>query len=287
MNKQQLFEQIEAYLAGKLPVEERKALEQQMADDPELVAEVNLHRQLEKSLSDKPKLEFRQKLVGLAAEFPATTRKPAFRRWWWAPLLALLIIPLLWWWSVRPEKNMPPPEDFLKTNEPTDTLADVEFPPSSRPLVDSVQIDPTPPIPLRNNPGNSVYAPNPEMEKWLLQPPDDYLAIDTAILENFPVAGAGAYDVRFYGRMLTALDAPKLELSLSDNRLPIGKEVIRLPVTARLIPDNENIFAFAAKKTYNLEASRTAKLANGLYYCRLLPAGGSKPIWTGRLVIGK
>lgn len=294
MNKQQLFEQIEAYLAGKLSVEERNVLERQIAEDSELAAEVSLHRQVEKLLTDHPKLEFLQKLADLSAEFstppgPSPDWRSRFRRWWWLPVLIAAIVPFLWWWGVRSENNIPAQTE-KPTIQPEDTPTEIMAPSPTPDPVDTARnpvLTPVPQASLRRYPENSVYARNPEMEKWLASSPDDFYKVDTVVLEKFPGDSKGTYNVRFYGRMITALDPPQMELVLSDNRLPAGKETWRMAVTATLIPDSENTFAFAARKTYNLEASGTAVLANGLYYCRLLRPGGAHSIWTGRLVVGK
>lgn len=281
MDKATLYERIEAYLAGELPEGEREQFERQAAADPELAAELALHRRLERVLSDKDKLAFAQKSAEIAKEFSAPDARGARYFRGGILLLILLAVFLLWRFLQRerpgPEPAPPPPAGI------EDTIAGEAPPVPQAPGVIKDSVPPAPPAPKK--PAPNPFAPNPLLEKEITQPPNAYITIETAILESFPGATAGARQIRFTGRMLMAGEPPELLLVLSDNSLPDGKPILRLPVTITLIEETDGIRAFAAKKAYSLEAALDAALPGGLYYGRLFSDGGEASLWTGKLRI--
>ncbi|HRJ13657.1 MAG: hypothetical protein IAE84_14340 [Saprospiraceae bacterium] len=274
--KEQLYERIEAYIAGALSEEERARLEQEIAADPALAEEVALHRSLDQLMADKGKMNFRRQLdeVGQAYAQPPASGL----RWFWPVVLLAGALAALWWFILRPQ---PEPTLAPIPEAPTvqDTIADVPPPQDTAPLA-------PPPKPEKPAP-RDLFAPVPALEKAIQKEPDAYFTIETALLDALPGADARSRQIRFSGRLLTAMDLPKLELQLLDNTRPDGKLVVRIPVTATLVEEDENIRAFAAKKLYLLDAAQNLLLPNGLYYAQLVVVADNKVLWTGKVGGGR
>lgn len=284
MNKETIYERIEAYLAGALPAAEREALERDITADPELAAELELHRRLERVVSDREKRAFRQKVAEVAQEFPPPG--PIAGRNLLPGVLILMLVIVL---GIALRSYLFHQPAHAPASEPPaivqDTIADTEAPDSTgvkEIIADTVQAPPPPPSNPKK-PARSPFAPNPMLEKEITQPRDAYVSVETALLEAFPGDAAGTRQIRFSGRMLTALEPPELELVLLDNSLPEGKAIFRLPVAVTLIDEGNRFRAFAGKKAYSLEAEQTVALPDGLYYGRLVIVGQTASLWTGKL----
>lgn len=272
--KEQLYERIEAYLAGTLPEEERARLEQEIASDPALAEEVALHRSLDNMLSDREKMSFRRKLdeVGQAYAQPPSSGS----RWLWPALILVAVVAVSGWFLLRPSSEpLPPPAPETPVTQ--DTIANA-------PPQDSVPVPPPPPAPPKPSQRN-LFAPLPALEKAIQKERDAYLAIETALLDALPTADARSRQIRFSGRLLSATEPPPLELRILDNSAPEGALVARIPVTAQLIEEEENIRAFAAKKLYTLDAAQNVRMSQGLYYGQLTTAADGKVLWTGTVTV--
>ncbi|MCB0610354.1 MAG: hypothetical protein KDD12_21705 [Lewinella sp.] len=277
MEKERLYEQIEAYLAGDLPGEERRSFERQLAEDPVLAAEVALHRQAAKALGDPEKLAFRQKLTELAGEFPESPGRkgPNLRRWF--PLILAGLFVALWWWYdlSRLGSKKTETSTFLIPQDTAGSAANAIE--AEDTLVAEPGETPVEETPAQRDP-RQAFVPDPELEKRLNQAPDAYLKVDTTLLETFPAAGGR--NIRFNGRLQTSVDPlPVFELAVLNNS---ARVVSRLPVKAEEIPDADPKFAFAAKKHYALEVDEVVKLQPGLYYLRLSVKGETQSLWAGK-----
>lgn len=71
MNKEALYEKIEAYLNGALPAAEKLAFEAEIEANPELAQEVELHREITHSLGDSEKIAFRKTIQSIRQETTA------------------------------------------------------------------------------------------------------------------------------------------------------------------------------------------------------------------------
>jgi len=273
--KEQLYERIEAYLAGALSEEERTRMEQDIAADPALAEELALHRSLDNMMADKEKMNFRRKLdeVGQVYAQPPSSGS----RWLWPVLLTIAALAVLGWFLLRPQQE-PMPAPIPEAPTTLDTIADVP------PQPDTASLAPPPTTPEKPAPRN-LFAPVPALEKAIQKERDAYLTIETALLDALPGADARTLQIRFSGRLLSATEPPPLELQLLDNTRPDGKLVVRIPVTATLIEEDENIRAFAAKRLYLLDAAQNALLPNGLYYGQLVATSENKVIWTGKVTV--
>lgn len=281
MDKETRYERIEAYLEGRLPDPERQAFEQQMAADPGLAAEVELHRRLERVVSDREKRAFRQKLAELAAEFPSP---PAGRAGWkgffrFGGLLLALLAAVVLWQYLRREPAVPEAPPAIAQ----DTLVETEAPPPSLPEPPATPQAETPPAAPVPEP--QPFAANPGLEAELALAKDAYYTVDGPSLQALPGNAAGRWLVRFAGLLLTAMEPPELELLVLDNRRPAGQEQARLPVALTLLEEEGDIRAFAAKKAYRMAAEQEVRLPPGLYYARLLRKGQDASLWTGRVEV--
>ena len=105
MDKEQHYEKIEDYLSGNLPGEEAAAFNKKMAADPELAAEVALHRGLAEAIDEEEEFaDLEQKISAVfkkerteAARSREVVRRPLFTPIVWriAASIALLILATL------------------------------------------------------------------------------------------------------------------------------------------------------------------------------------------------
>lgn len=73
MNEQEKFELIEKYLQGEFNEEEKKAIEQRMAEDPKFWQEVNLHQSLDRFLQNQEEIDLREKIDEISREQPGSS----------------------------------------------------------------------------------------------------------------------------------------------------------------------------------------------------------------------
>lgn len=76
-----IFDTIEQYLANTLSIEDRKVLEKEMAEDPELFLEVQKHRELRDVLQDTELLDFKRKLQIAQQEYYAEEKETRRLNW--------------------------------------------------------------------------------------------------------------------------------------------------------------------------------------------------------------
>jgi len=103
MDTEEYYEQIEQYVLGQLPPEERAAFEQAIENDPELARQVALERALQKTLQEKDVRDFRASL----AEAQKKHREEKPFKGGLSPLYLaisiaaslLLLTAVIWWWQ--------------------------------------------------------------------------------------------------------------------------------------------------------------------------------------------
>jgi hypothetical protein len=271
MDPSSWYDQIEAYLAGTLPLPERELLEQRLAADPALAAELALHRRLQRELSDGAKIDFRQKLEAVAADLPVPK---AGRRWLLGLAALLLLVVAVWWWSSRP----PAPQEVAPVPAPgrPDSINPPQQPLATFPQTSTPPNSPTPAPPKPSQLSNPAFTAHPGLERQTASELDPYFAVKDAVLARDTSTRAFV----FQARLLTALELPTLALNLLDHT---GRPALTLPVSATPEEEDKKIYAFGAKKAYRLLAGAAWDLPPGLYYGRLAVVDGDKAIWVGRL----
>lgn len=120
-----LFEQIEAYLGGKLTQEETDHFEQQIAANPELQELVEKHRFEREGLEYLVEEDLLEKITQWEAEMPSAQSSNFRKKWWRGGGLGVLAIILLiaGWWQLRnvnqPPVNNPLPPELPEELEPS------------------------------------------------------------------------------------------------------------------------------------------------------------------------
>lgn len=90
-----IFDTIEQYLANTLSIEDRKVLEKEMAEDPELFLEVQKHKELQDVLGDTELLAFKKKLQNVQEAYYADEKQKSRRNWLRYSGIAATIIVLI------------------------------------------------------------------------------------------------------------------------------------------------------------------------------------------------
>jgi len=138
MTEQELFDKIEAYLRRRLPEAEREAFERQIAENPALAEEVEMHHFEHEAMEVLVEQRTRAKMAKWAAEASPPDRTPPWR--WMLPGLAavaLLTALFLWW---RPA-TMPPASEQRVPSSPAEPA--MEAPRSSESAEETAPIAPT------------------------------------------------------------------------------------------------------------------------------------------------
>lgn len=113
-----LFEQIEAYLGGKLPQEEEERFEQQIVADPELQELVEKHRFEREGLEYLVEEDLLEKITQWEAGTTSTKLINTRKKWWRGGGLGVLAVILLiagWWLlgnDASPVENNPPTQEL-------------------------------------------------------------------------------------------------------------------------------------------------------------------------------
>lgn len=105
---EQLFDKIEAYLRGKMPPSEAAAFEADMASDPELAAQVQVHRIERQGQEWLVERDLLAKMNTWERDLaPQTPMRVTFvRRWWAIGVAAMLVAGIFGWWLLRPQTDI-------------------------------------------------------------------------------------------------------------------------------------------------------------------------------------
>ena len=287
MRTEQLYEQIEAYLTGTLPEQELRAFEEELRSNPQLASEVELHRQLNETLSDKAYVHFRQELQSAADAYRASedhgiqTKKSANKWLLGLTIITILLIALYWIYKSNSQEYSIPPEQ--KMNAPLDSQD------SMRQLIpsgDSIAVPKSSiPQPKQSKPVYSPFDPNNALELAIAEGSGNYFTLSQTILDAPRGEDSKTIDISFHSRLQTALDSLGFQLHILSNKTTSNNVLNRLPVEITLLKEDVPIRAFAAKKSYRLSAMQTVTLSPGLYYVRLYHQKDQAYIWTSKFSI--
>lgn len=298
MNKEQLYEAIEAYLEGKLPEEARRAFEKQIAADPELKTEVAIHRKMHQELGKSGKAELREQLQQIAREFPLERKARPRAIAWLVPvsgaLAAAIVAAVIWWSLSRPAdsswKQGPALViDSLSGGQPDTPGAQVAVEPVPRPD-EAPSPKPQEKKPPAVQPFADPFRPNPELEglaaaqnrdaNFLISadanaaptPSDNFRATVAGTLRSSTPAEGGRIVLQVYDNQPASFlkESPKASLPLELQRR-----------------DDEDIQAFGGMKNYTFEKEVEKDLPPGLYYYVIKREGNDTPLFVGKMEIGR
>lgn len=168
MNNKQLYYKIEAYLKGALSAEERAAIEQEIASNPEAALELQLQQVELDAMEAMLENDLRSKASRWLAEddappppaapesAPPTSGKRRFPLWPVVMLGAVAVLAVMVWrWNPSPSNGTPELEE-KKTERPA-----VQNPDPPGPIAD----DDPPAIPPQNTPPSATPSPAQSPEK--------------------------------------------------------------------------------------------------------------------------
>ncbi len=125
-NNPETFDTIEGYINNRLSQEERAAFEKEMIADPELHLEVEKHRAIHKTLSNKDTLEFKEKLIHITQKIEQQNKtttamiSPALKIA--ASIIIILAVGTLLWYTLN---NQNQTQDLYATYYTPFTTEDV------------------------------------------------------------------------------------------------------------------------------------------------------------------
>lgn len=300
MNKEQLYEAIEAYLEGKLAAEDRQAFEKEMAADPQLKTEVALHRRMQQELGKSAKAERREQLRQIARDFPLEQRTRRAAVFWLIPLsgaVAAAIIGAVIWWALPrsgqpawqqeqgpaiaadslPGEQAAVPDSLIAAKpEPAEEKAPPAAQPQKKPSAAPPAADP--------------FRPNPQLEGLIAAEARDagFLISATAEVapttsENFRATVAGTL------RSGLATEGARIQLAIYDNRPDSYREerpAANIPLELQRL-DDEEVQGFGKMKNYTFEEEVAKELPPGLYYYVIKREGEDKPLFIGKMEVRK
>lgn len=304
MEKEQLYQTIEAYLDGELTGRELAAFERELATDKSLAREVALHRNLQRRLGNASKVALRAKLDNIAREFPESDLDPGegpdgptgtgspsgggIPFWVYGLSFFLVIGGGVTWYLLTKD-----PETVSSlTPEPAEAVTEVNEDPAvdedTQTLTPEENNDTEPapaaePADSRSTSANRPQAFSTNRELELLigdEPPSKRYEFSDASLTH-SVQGSRSY-ITYSGKLVTGRSVEEgFFLNLYNNQYPDGR-VFREPMTFSEVKENNEV-AFAAKKEYMTAYSGETDLEPALYYGVVTHADSSIPLWVGKI----
>ncbi len=298
MEKEQLYQTIEAYLDGELAGEELTDFERELASDETLAKEVALHRSLQSQLGDRSKMDLRATLDDIAKDFSESDLDPGNQPdppngtnggsggvpfWVWGLAFFLVIGGGVTWYLLTMDDDTVsalPPETTEVREEPVaepqedvaNTVADDPEPASE----EQAAAD-TPKDPPASQPRPQAYSTNRDLELLITDEPPSrrYEFTDGAL------AYTEGY-ITYSGKLLTARSVEEgFFLNLYTNAYPEGR-VLREKMTFSEVKENVPQ-AFAAKKEYIAAYSGETDLEPALYYGVITTGDSSIALWVGKV----
>ncbi len=298
MNKEQLYETIEAYLDGKLTEEARRAFEKEMAAEPELRKEVALHQRMQEELGKSEKAALREQLRQVAREFPLEKkgRKTVFRLRPWAIAVAAAIIGAVIWWA-WPRFTQPSWQDEpgiaadSLPGEPTDA-PDSQIAAQPEPGPKPEETAPSEPQrkPSTTQPPADPFRPNPKLEGLMASDGRGSNFLISAEADAVPTP-SNKFRAVVAGTLRSGKPAEgdSIELYIYDNQLASYQKdqpAASLPLELNRLEDDE-VQGFASMNNYTFEKEVEKDLPPGLYYYVIKRKGEETPLFVGKVEVGK
>ncbi|MCB0630477.1 MAG: hypothetical protein R2824_31965 [Saprospiraceae bacterium] len=309
MEKEQIYQTIEAYLDGELGPEDMAAFEQELATDTDLAKEVQLHRRLQQEIGDAGKINLRLSLDAIAGEFPeppdtdsipqtdpgtpnpGSGGSPGSIPFWVWGLGFFLIVGGGVWYYLSDLKDDPQPQ-ISQIEEPEETPASDETTTTLSETTDTEAPAPTEPdrtvtdTPVPNaapavNP--EVYHTNKDLElqlgdgtskRYIFTEGDlGYIAQDEQGYLNFSakLETSRSVDEGFF-------------LTLYNNQYPEG-QVMRGELKFDEISGERKIAFGAEVKKYLAAYTGETNLKPALYYGVVTVGTSEIPLWVGKVKV--
>jgi hypothetical protein len=286
---EELYEKIEAYLAGTMTADAIQQFEKELQGNPDLAAELALHRKMQQTFADPQEVALRNSLqeirTNLDQTAPTSNKKPFYQRtWFYVTLIAALFVIYLLsrnqnTVSVLPEESR---QDSVEQQAPgtSSTLPTVD---SSRlevpeTIEENTQPPPTrPPVATRD-----PFASNPIMEA-LLDPEVRSFRYDFELNANLVELDAGTNLIIDGILISTKLAEEQFVIEIFDNRRQSypASPLLSQALTPREINENQPQ-AFGGKLNYAILLDEMiADLEPGLYYYQIRLKGADTPLYTG------
>lgn len=296
MEKEQLYQTIEAYLDGELTGSERTAFERELAADQSLAREVQLHGKLQRRLGNSALLELRAKLEAIGKEFPKSSldQPPGNQAggsggapgglpfWAWGLVFFLLIGGAVSWYllSDGPETPRLPPavEPSEMIAEPPEETTPAETP-AAEPESTPPATTPEPQRPPATNARPQAFDTNRELELLIgEESPSRRYEFSDGTLEYYAQEGY----LNFSSKLTTSRSVEEgFFLNLYTNQYPENR-VLRAALTFSEVNPDAPI-AFAARKDYMAAYSGEVALTPGLYYGVVTTGDSSIALWVGKV----
>lgn len=177
--EQDLFDKIERYLFNELSEEERRAFEEEIANDPELAEEVAFHRLEHQAMDIMVAAETKKQLEEWSRVEESDNDRPAAKNQW---MWLLLLIPVLLglYFLLRPTND-------TDTNETLESTSDIETE-APTPTIDSIKtniLDSDTQTTKPSEENNNTTSPSEERKVSPPQRPDRPVANNNAAPSKF------------------------------------------------------------------------------------------------------
>ncbi|PHN02611.1 anti-sigma factor [Flavilitoribacter nigricans] len=300
MEKEQLYETIEAYLEGELTGEELAAFERELTTDQSLAREVALHRSLQNQLGDQPKMALRTTLDAIAKDFPESDLDAGDQPqspngtggstgglpfWMWGLAFFLVIGGGVTWYLLTMEdetvstlstEDPPAEEDPATTDAETNTaLSEAgteEETPAEEPAASAAT-----PATQGAAARPDAYGTNRELELLISdEPPSRRYSFTEGDLTYNPGF------ITFSGKLTTSRSVEEgFYLNLYSNQYPDNR-LLRGKMTFSEVKENVPQ-AFAGPKDYIAAYTGETNLSPALYYGVITTGDSSIALWVGKV----
>ena len=151
MDPENIYEKIEAYLAGQLEGEALEQFEKAVQSDPALAEEVALYRDMSTALepSEEDALRANLELLGKKHTDPESGKTPFFN-WWIGAAIAMAGLGV-WWWKTTPDQS--PDLPVIEENSRPTEIPETIVPPETQ------DQEKTPPVAENESPENEREEP--------------------------------------------------------------------------------------------------------------------------------
>lgn len=279
-------EQIEQYLAGTLSGSALQSFEQALAENPELAAELALHRKTQAFLEDQETLEFRKNLQNISTQSnPRESARILVR------LFLLTLIVLLTWLLYQKTRKPAVPSPPVPEEQAIENLEqESSIPPQD--TFEQLERTTTPEVPSEVQETIPIAQKDPfeSQSDWeqVLQQADFSMVYEFELQETITSSEESGFFCQLEGALYTVNlpEGQAFEIQFFDNKNSPINAIPILSDTLNIQPiEEDQVFAFAAKKEFLVGYSTQALEQVGLYYYRILLEDESTGLYAGKIIL--